>query len=608
MQFATTFANLNDYLAGLKDQHRDIRNIQRAFGYWFAQAVLTHPENHRGIINSIVDGSNDRNCDIVFICDQTKEIYVCQMKHHAKLGVKSETHNDVTSFANVIDSFAHKERRRFRETFAGASSELMDALDAAYQAFYDRKKEYGLTGLYVTTGKVSSALRDAADALALRGSIGDRVKFAVCDGNECCRIFEAFSALVPALPQVTFRVSDVWAREDKRNKITTHVCALKAKDLKKLYEKYGERLFARNIRLDKGTASSTNRKIAHTLDTQPDHLFYLNNGLTIMATAVSARTINRTCQEITISNPQIINGQQTTRTIGRATVPATAEVLAKIVAMKPESDADLRNFVGFARDIVRATNDQNRVKQSELLANDPVQIGLYQDLLKVGWLYVRKSGTETHENTRSSQYLTGHRKPNGKITMKELCVAVVGCRVDPQLVPTRGIESIFDLDADDKYREIFTTDRDVYDYLACFLLYKAAAAQYRVVQGERSRDLAKYGRHYLARALWLAATSLQRGNGIELRDLALALGCGERTRHSLRDVAPLVGIVMTVWREYYQSRKARGESVKNFVTRKASGSDWARYWDSRANTRRRRQVESGLRRLCIVAKDKRRAV
>ena len=84
-------------------------------------------------------------------------------------------------------------------------------------------------------------------------------------------------------------------------------------DIAEIFHKSGVRIFARNVR---GYLGSTkiNKNIEKTLADEPENFWYYNNGITIVCD--QAEHVTRKGRNfLKVENPQIINGQQTTRTL-----------------------------------------------------------------------------------------------------------------------------------------------------------------------------------------------------------------------------------------------------------------------------------------------------
>ena len=130
-------------------------------------------------------------------------------------------------------------------------------------------------------------------------------------------------------------------------------------------------LFDSNVRDFLGT-KGVNDDIARSLtDERWPRFWWLNNGVTILAT--SATVPGKTIQ---LQDIQIVNGLQTTETIFRHFKDGSAQsrdraVLVKIIV---SSDAAARD------QIIRATNNQNPVEIAALHATDKIQRDIEQIL------------------------------------------------------------------------------------------------------------------------------------------------------------------------------------------------------------------------------------
>lgn len=135
---------------------------------------------------------------------------------------------------------------------------------------------------------------------------------------------------------------------------------IKFSSLVKLIKDHGAALVAANIRRYKGR-SDVNEQIAKTVTTEPENLFYLNNGLTAYCSRLEVNNIDRNNsakKRITAHGFCIVNGAQTLGSIGDACqgiekIPENGEVFIKIVSL--ERCEDEREF---AKRITESTNRQ----------------------------------------------------------------------------------------------------------------------------------------------------------------------------------------------------------------------------------------------------------
>lgn len=139
--------------------------------------------------------------------------------------------------------------------------------------------------------------------------------------------------------------------------------------------------------------SKFNENIRKSLDTEPSHFFYYNNGITIIAENISSTAINlKKFWLVEVDNFQVVNGGQTLRTIHKynredkehlADNMSKAEILVRFLKI---SDDNLKNRIG------EYTNSQNSINLADLRSLRTEQISLEQYLKENGIHYIRKTG------------------------------------------------------------------------------------------------------------------------------------------------------------------------------------------------------------------------
>jgi hypothetical protein len=156
-------------------------------------------------------------------------------------------------------------------------------------------------------------------------------------------------------------------------------------------------LFESNVRDFMGL-NRVNEDIKATLDDKnsPD-FWWLNNGVTILATSAAI-----TGKSIQASDIQIVNGLQTTESIFRhfEQVPGTIDdrcVLVKVIVTKDEAIRDV---------IIRATNNQTDVELASLHATDKIQRDIEDVLLRHGLFYERRKNFYANQGHSPAELVT----------------------------------------------------------------------------------------------------------------------------------------------------------------------------------------------------------
>jgi len=161
--------------------------------------------------------------------------------------------------------------------------------------------------------------------------------------------------------------------------------SIKGVDLIKLFEKYGNKLFQKNIRFSLGE-NIINTKIissASEADTR-DKFWFLNNGITVVCDDYEKTGTQPENVKLDIKSFSIVNGVQTTTAIDKAYKNTgnidDVKVLIKIFKANDQ----------LAELITESTNSQNPVNKRDLRSNDRIQ-KLIEDMVKdKGYYYQRK--------------------------------------------------------------------------------------------------------------------------------------------------------------------------------------------------------------------------
>jgi hypothetical protein len=136
---------------------------------------------------------------------------------------------------------------------------------------------------------------------------------------------------------------------------------------------FGVRLTSKNLRQFRGL-TEVNEAIAKTLTSSSEKFWYFNNGITILCESLRKKPLggnNNETGTFECKGASVVNGAQTVGTIvdvskTNGAVLQQARVLVRLVSLEncPE---------GFADEITRAANTQNRIEKRDFAALDPNQ-------------------------------------------------------------------------------------------------------------------------------------------------------------------------------------------------------------------------------------------
>jgi hypothetical protein len=149
---------------------------------------------------------------------------------------------------------------------------------------------------------------------------------------------------------------------------------------------FDERLLHHNVRYFLGRDTLVNRAIYNSISSgHTADFWFLNNGITVVCENIISLEGRR---NITLINPQIVNGGQTTRAIYNALGEELEKPKDGYVSLKIIETSD-KDFIDR---IAVASNSQSRIYGRDLRAVDNKQLAMSKALAARGFFYERKRG------------------------------------------------------------------------------------------------------------------------------------------------------------------------------------------------------------------------
>lgn len=149
----------------------------------------------------------------------------------------------------------------------------------------------------------------------------------------------------------------------------SYLTALNGEQIANIYEKYGKKLFEKNVRTFLQFRGNVNKGLRNTIKQSPEMFFAYNNGLTATATNI----IISDGKIVEIENLQIVNGAQTTSAIYAAHKNANRNEPIELsnisVQMKLSVVRDNEFQNEFVKKVSEYANTQNKVNKSDFFSN-----------------------------------------------------------------------------------------------------------------------------------------------------------------------------------------------------------------------------------------------
>lgn len=216
-------------------------------------------------------------------------------------------------------------------------------------------------------------------------------------------------------------------------------------------------LFESNVRDFQGN-TEVNRDIATTLQEEKVvDFWWMNNGVTILASKVTLSG-----DVITMENPQIVNGLQTSKQIAEHSDPNldnSHSIMIKIISSENSETRDK---------IIKATNSQNKVQHASLRATERVQRDIEDALKNVDLYYDRRKN-----------YYKNKGKPCDRIIGIPLMAQAIMSIVLAEPHSARARPSTL-VKADESYSKIFSDNFPLALYVNAALLFRRTRAALRI--------------------------------------------------------------------------------------------------------------------------------
>jgi hypothetical protein len=517
----------------------------------------------------------EKGIDAIHIDDRAKLVTIVQGKYRQSVMASAEGRDHVLGFAGLAETVAAS--RRDYEAFAeGLEGNAFTKMKEARERVLSRS--YRLNLHYATLGRCSPGLLDEAKRLVRSVEIPavQRPRFTLLNGKQIMAVLADYlDGVAPPVSSIELALDGKPQEQyDRTTSVSSWIFSVSGWEIGQLVEQFGVKLFARNIRGYLGE-TTINQEIRKTLRRDPESFWYLNNGVTIVCDEAMLESSSGR-DRLTLRNPQIINGQQTSYALSAEPRGAhRAQVSVRVISVATDGRADdYATYEQMVSRIVEATNSQNRIKASDLRANDRLQVALERDLHQLGYHYQRKRMAQ-------SEVAAVARQHEWRLTKEGLAKAVVGCE-DAVLV-RRGVDVLFE---EPHYKRIFR--RSPRQLLTRWWLSKAVDWG---AWGDNERGWAKY---VVLRFLWE-----DLGPDIRRRE-ARFIEMFENWNNDpgVPDLRRTVNHAFKGATAFYRAERGKGRDrieLSPFFKRQDVSDRFARFWRSNRNVHRSRYTNARKR-------------
>ncbi len=458
----------------------------------FEQLLKDYDLSKEEIEFGSVDGRNDGGIDGFFIfvnghllTDTEKflwpksgsvlEAWVITCKHHDTFK-QAPLDNLVASISELFD-FALDDN----ELKGDYSAELLsqrNCLKQAYRKVSPRLREFKVNYYYASRGNKE----DLGESIISRGKQAEQITKDFFGNSQTLFDFIGSTELVE-LHRKAPNFSLELPFSDDLSSGETYILLVKLKDYYNFLSDNGKLrryLFDSNVRDFMGL-NRVNEDIRNTLlnDNSPD-FWWLNNGITILATGASM-----VGKSIQIQDIQIVNGLQTSESIfryfdGGGIDVSNRSVLVKVIVSNNTENRD---------EIIRATNNQTIVELSALHATDKIQRDVEEALKLNEYYYERRTNYYKNQGAPLERIVTPLYLAGGFLSL-----------ILKAPEQASNLKSKF-MRIEDSYNKVFSNNTDLQVWSKIAFILKTTDT---FLEGKRpkingsSEHFLKYRRHFVS--------------------------------------------------------------------------------------------------------------
>ena len=331
---------------------------------------------------TVTDGYHDIGIDAIYCDDMQKKLVLVQSKWRSD-GTGSISNEEILKFIEGIKRIINLE-------FEGVNEKIRRKIPEVTAAI--KNMDYQISCIFCHTGNQSISTFCMRPVNNLLSIINDEASD-ILEFYELKQV-DIFRFLAAGQDTDNICLDDVilsnWGFLEEPYK--AYYGAISAAALGEWFCKYGNRLFAKNIRFYKGN-TDVNQGMKKVLHEEPENFFYYNNGVKLLCkkiTRKAAYSANTKTGLFALEGVSLVNGAQTTGAIGMAFAEnpqqtGKANVFIQLIDLEGAEQS-------YSLQITKLSNTQNRIDSKEFAALDPEQERLKTELGFSSIYYLYKSG------------------------------------------------------------------------------------------------------------------------------------------------------------------------------------------------------------------------
>lgn len=326
---------------------------------------------------SLTGGGDDKKCDLLYL-DTEQQLAVIAQAYISKKNKNAAPANKAADLNTAVAWLLSREIQDLPQALRGRAVELREAIKDGSVKQVHIWYVHNLPQSKNVQDELRTVSHTARSALESSFSIKDIPIFSEEIGSKrISELYDEAERTINVVDKISIVSSDAFeVAGDKWRALMTTVTGVWLHDL---YKRYHVNLFSANVRDYLGSRASDsniNNGIKQSAEKAPGDFWVYNNGITALVNDYTLGNKTRGGVKIEIQGISIVNGAQTTGSIGSMDVAPDASIRLPIRLVKT-NDSNL------VEKIVRFNNSQNKVQAADFRSTDSIQTRLRQEFERV---------------------------------------------------------------------------------------------------------------------------------------------------------------------------------------------------------------------------------
>lgn len=355
------------------------KNIARSLSAFFIESTLGLTA--RESAKCVYDDFDDVGIDAAYhqANEEKSTLYLIQSKHLINEAIVLE---DILKFRQGVINLIHQDYTGFNANFQ------QDILK--FQSAVEEATEIILVLAHSGHGVNVQASRAMRELLSVAIEDDSRVSAEYIDFGPTEILQELRRIQAPSKINAVIEFDKFVHISNPRR---TYIGIIPLVDLIALHNNNGKYLYERNIRTFLGHKTNVNDSIAKTLADESENFLFLNNGIAALCEEITPkgrRANGSNIPKLKIRGISVINGAQTIAASAKFAKdnPGADISCARVTLTLIQAPTDGE----FGKDVTRARNHQNAVRNTNFTALDDRQELIRKDLAFLGYNYIYKAG------------------------------------------------------------------------------------------------------------------------------------------------------------------------------------------------------------------------